>query len=713
VHLIVSGRRAAAIALTFLVAGSACSLEPVDLSAEQPLSLRSTISAADGSLLARLYRENRSLVSLDQMPQSLINAALAAEDARFFEHPGFDLRSIARAAIVNAREGEVRQGGSTITQQYVKNTYFRQPGRTLRRKARELRLAIEIEKSYSKEEILERYLNTVYMGSGAYGVKAASENYFGHGVRQLTPARSALLVATIKRPGLYDPRDRPRVARQRRDHVLRRMQELGMIDDLTLTEALASDLGVQPDPPRVATEQPYFVEAVKREILTDRRFGSNDAARARLLWKGGIRVDTTLEPDLQEAAEDAVSGILNQPGDPAAALVSIRPETGEIVAMVGGKDWSASQVNLALGRAGGGSGRQSGSAFKPIVAAAAMEQGTALDARFESAPATFTFANADPWTVRNSEGTSGGLLRLDEAMVRSVNGVYARLALHIGVGAITTQSELMGVKTKLPQYPSIALGSAEVSVLDMAAAYATIANSGTAIEPTTIKQVHLANGEVVRPQQKRNEAAMSPANAYLLTKVLEQVIERGTGTAANIGRPAAGKTGTTNDYADAWFVGYTPQLVTAVWVGYPQGRVPMTNVHGIRVFGGTFPAQIWRAFMAEAHKGEPIETFRLPDSAYTTVEIDPLTGLRSAPWCPGKKQRMLRELVPLEFCPPPVAPSPDPLPSLSPSPDESPKKGSPSPEPSSKKDQSPSPKPSETNDGKPSPKPTPKPSPSG
>lgn len=683
---------------------SGCSLGPVDLSKEKVLPLRSTVAAADGSFLTRLFKQNRVLASYDQLPTSLIDAVVVAEDQRFFDHEGFDLRSITRAMIVNAANDSVVQGGSTITQQYVKNTFFRDPERDFERKARELRLAIEIERRFSKEEILQRYLNTVYLGSGAYGVRAAAENYFGHGVSKLSLKESALLAALIKAPSSHDPRQNPKRARARRDYIIERMRLLGYIDDAAASTASAKPLGITNAPPKLTSREPYFVEAVKRQFLKDRRFGESEVERARLLWAGGVRVTTTLDPELQAAAEAAVRNSLGGPGDPAVALVSIRPATGEIVAMVGGDDWSRSQVNLAMGTAGGGSGRQPGSSFKPIALAAAMEQRMSLDTTFAAGPATFTFPHADPWTVRNSEGTAGGYLPLDEALVRSVNGVFARLALAIGPGQIAIQARSMGVKAELPIVPSIALGSAEVSVLDMAAAYATIANSGTAIQPTSIKEVKLADDAVILPRQKTRQNVMSPGNAFMLTRVMQQVIERGTGKAADIGRPAAGKTGTTNDYGDAWFVGFTPQLATAVWVGYPQGRIPMTNVHGMRVTGGTFPAAIWRDFMFAAHQGLPVKDFSIPRSEFTVVEIDPRTGLLAAPWCPGKKTRMLRQLVPLEFCPQPPPPPAETYPTESPGakdgkgknpdePDED-EKRKPTSEPSPKKEPSASPSPS-------------------
>jgi penicillin-binding protein 1A len=697
------GRAVASMLALSLTAG-ACSLSPIDLSEERPLALRTTITAADGALLARLFRENRELASLEEMPPVLVEAVLAAEDARFFDHPGYDLRSIARAALVNLSEGKVLQGGSTITQQYVKNTFFRRPARTLERKARELRLAIEVERRYSKNEILERYLNTVYLGQGAYGAKAAIETYFerGRNVSSLRLPEAALLAGLIKAPSYFDPREHPKRARQRRNWVIGRMADLDMVTDRAALRAKRRRIDIRPAPPRLSTRQPYFVEAVKQEVVRNRRLGRTPEEREKLLYRGGLKIETTLDRRLQSYAEDAVEGVLGDPGDPEVALVAIRPKSGEIVAMVGGRDWSQSQVNLALGRMGGGSGRQPGSSFKPIAAAAALEAGIGLGTRFDASPAIFHLPDGSTWQVRNSEGTSSGSLPLDEALVRSVNAVFARVALELGAGRLVTQAKLMGIRSHLPVYPSIVLGSGEVSALDMAAAYATLANQGTAIEPTTIRKITLATGEILRPDRKVVRDAVSPGNAYLLTKVLEQVIERGTGRAAAIGRPAAGKTGTTNDYTDAWFVGYTPQLVTSVWVGYPLPR-PMTNVHGISVFGGTFPALIWKAFMSRALEGKPVQRFELPTGELVTVEIDPVTGLLSAPWCPGKPKRMLRQLAPTEYCPPPPPPAVE-TPAPTPSPTGS---GRNKAEPSPAKDEKQSPSPEPTRNGKSQPSPSP------
>ncbi len=685
-------RRSASLRALLLAALSitGCSLGPVDLNDQKPLPLRSTVHDATGGVLARLYKENRSPIGLGRVPDHVVDAVLAAEDKDFFEHPGYDLRAMTRALVVNLREGEIVQGGSTITQQYVKNTFFRRPSRSFERKARELRLSIEVERVYSKKEILERYLNTVYLGEGAYGIEAASETYFGHGVRHANLVEGALLAALIKAPSYYNPYRHAQRAARRRDYVLDRMVINGALRGARATTAKRTLLGVLEQPPKLSAEEPYFVEAVRQEIIRDHRFGPNPDARDRFLHEGGLRIETTLVPSLQRAARRAIDRVLDERDDPEAAIVVLRPQTGEVVAMIGGRDWSASQVNLATGSQGGGSGRQPGSAFKPIVAAAALEAGIPMTAKYESAPATFDLGEGEFWKVSNAEGSDYGELTLEEGLVRSVNGVYARLTLELGANQVASQASVMGIRSRLPAYPSIALGSAEVSVMDMAAAYATIANGGTAVEPTTINRVITPEGEVHDPDQQVVESAISPGNAYLLTKTLEEVILRGTGYGASIGRPAAGKTGTTDDYADAWFVGFTPQLVTAVWVGYPHARIPMTSVHGIRVMGGTFPAQIWREFMLAAHANLPVKDFEVPSGELVTVTIDPKTGLLAAPWCPGKEKTMLRQLAPTELCPlPPPEPPPSPIPEPSPSPSKTPKED---------KDERPEPKPSPPDD---------------
>ena len=684
-------RSRASVVVAALLLASSCSLDPIDIEAKKALALRTTIEASDGSPLALIYKPaaNRVLIPLRQVPEHLRDAVLAAEDARFFEHSGYDLRSIARAALVNLREGRVVQGGSTITQQYVKNTYFRSPGRTLERKARELRISIELERRYSKRHILGLYLNTVYLGEGAYGIGAAAETYFRRPVGRLTLPQSALLAAVIKAPAIYDPRDHPARARTRRNYVIDRMVDLGMVGERAGKKAKAAPLGLSPQPPRLSIKQPYFVEAVKREVLDDPQVGATSTERANALYRGGLEITTTLDPAMQRAAEQAVSSVLDRPGDPEAALVAIEPSTGRIVAMVGGRDWEKSQVNLALGTEGGGSGRQPGSAFKPIVAAAALETGISIDTKYEAAGANFELPDGTTWPVNNSEGGAGGRLSVYEGLVHSVNGVFARLVLQIGPDRVASQADLMGVRARLPIYPSIALGASEVSVLDMATAYSTMANRGTYVEPTTIEQITFSNGEVVKPQQESIPSVISGGNLYLLTEAMQDVITRGTGRAAFIGRPAAGKTGTTDDYADAWFVGFTPDLVAAVWVGYPEGRVPMTNVHGITVYGGTFPASIWRAFMLRALADTPPRDFKLPFDDIVTVRIDPASGLLGTKGCKGERRRMLSQFVPAATCTPQLPAEGEPTPKPSGSPKKGEPQAEPSPEPASEPEPTP------------------------
>jgi penicillin-binding protein 1A len=440
----------------------------------------------------------------------------------------------------------------------------------------------------------------------------------------------------------------------RRNYVIGRMAELGMIGADEARRARSAGLGLSPKPPRLSVKEPYFVEAVKREVLADERLAPTSTLREKALYRGGLDIRTTLRPRIQAAAEDAVDAVLDRPTDPEVAIVAIEPSTGRIVAMVGGRDWEHSQVNLAMGAEGGGSGRQPGSSFKPIVTAAALETGVSIDTKYESGGAVYELPDGTTWSVNNNEGGGGGRLSVYEGLVYSVNGVFARLGMELGPDRVATQAGLMGVEARLPIYPSIALGASEVSVLDMATAYATLANKGNYIEPTTIEEIRLNDGQVLTPDQETITSVLSRGNIFLLTEAMQDVIERGSGTAASIGRPAAGKTGTTDDHADAWFIGFTPDLVAAVWVGYPQGRIPMTNVRGITVYGGTFPAAIWREFMTRALENVPPSDFDLPNDDIVTVVIDPKSGLLAQKWCKGDKRRMLRQFVPVATCPPPV-----------------------------------------------------------
>jgi penicillin-binding protein 1A len=712
-----AGRRLKIGVLILAFATTGCLPPPaVEEPSETPLSSRSRIFAADGTLLATLFVENREPIGFKEIPPIFIDAVVAAEDQRYWSHGGVDLKAIARAALRNLSAGQAVQGGSTITQQYVKNVYFPiERPRTFQQKLIEAQLAWRLEQRYSKEEILERYLNTVYFGDGAYGIKAASERFFAKPPQELTLTESALLAGVIRSPEADNPRRNEPRAQGRRNYVISRMRTLEMITPLQAEEAIASPLGLR-DPPVQIAREPHFVEYVKQAIAEDPTLGSDESERAALLYRGGIDVHTSLDPHLQEIARNAINRTLGRPGDPEAALVALDPKTGKVLAMVGGRDFEASQVNLALGRKGGGSGRQPGSAFKTFVLTAAIEDGIRPDAVYSSSPPSIRVSRTELWQPRNSEGRGYGPMSVETATIFSVNAVFARLGMDVGPGRVAGMAGRMGISADLAAHPSISLGSEEVSVLDMASGYGTLANYGIQVPPSPIVRIDLPGSDSLT-SNRQPSYAIDPGTAWLVTDILTKVIGEGTGTRAKIDRPAAGKTGTSQDFADAWFVGYTPDLVTAVWVGYPSGRVPMTNVHGTRVFGGTFPATIWRIFMEQALAGKPASIFDIPVSSLVEVEIDPATGLLAGPHCAGRQTvQMLKQLMPTHSCPaPPPSPTPEPSPEVSPTPSSEPSpEPSPqvSPEPSPKTSPAPSPQSSPAPSPQSSPEPSPAPSPS-
>lgn len=651
-----------------MLVGTACIRPPeVEEPETAPLPRRSRILASNGSVLATLFIENREPIGLSEISPTLRRAVLAIEDARFYAHRGYDAKAVVRAALANQRAGRTVQGGSTITEQYVKNLYFPDGRpRSLRQKVVEAELAWKLEQRRSKDQIFEAYLNTVYLGNGAYGVKAAAEQYFGREASSLTLSEAALLAGLIRSPERDNPRRSPEQALERRNRVIDRMAALRMIGPEESAATRSAPLGLVA-PPVGDVVEPHVVEYVKRAVLADPAFGHDETDRARFLFQSGADIRTTIDLGLQRLARRAVDSVLGRPGDPEAALVALDPRTGHVLAMIGGRDFAASQVNLALGADGGGSGRQPGSAFKPFVLAAAFERGIRPNATYSSSPPVIRVSRTEVWRPENAEGRGYGPLNLTDATVHSVNAVFARLGMDVGPARVAGMARRMGITPTLTPHPSVSLGSEEVSPLDMASAYATLANYGVHLGPTPILRAELPRGRQVTPGTLVSRA-MDPGTAWLVTDILRGVIERGTGTRAQLDRPAAGKTGTSQTYADAWFVGYTPDLVTAVWVGYPQGRVPMRSVHGIRVFGGTFPAMIWRMFMQDALAGRPPLPLDPPASDMVEIAIDPATGLLAGPYCAGSQiVLVLRQLAPTGTCSPPPAP-PAPLPADTPSP---------------------------------------------
>jgi penicillin-binding protein 1A len=590
----------------------------------------STLYATDGTAIHTFHaEENRQDVPLEQMPVHLRDAVVAIEDERFYRHHGVDLRAVLRAVRANADAGGVAQGGSTITQQYVKKVLLGDSSKTAERKLREATLAVQLERHYSKDLILELYLNAIYFGNGAYGVETAAQQYFKKDVGQLTLAEDALLAGLIQRPSANDPFDNPKAALARRNVVLEKMRRNHFATDQEIDAALQEPLRLG-DPTVPAEERypaAYFVESVKDWILHDTRFGATAKERQDLLFGGGLKIQTTVDLTDQAAAEAAANAILpNADKDPDVALVSMDPKTGYIRAMVGGRDFfgpgSAAKVNLA------NRGRQAGSSFKPIVLAEALTQGIKPSATYVG-PAVITLPKADggkDWTVHNySDGESLGLTNLVEATVHSVNTVFAQLMIDVGPKKAMDAAASFGIRSPLKAVASAVLGSNDVTAVDMASAYSTFANRGVAVPPVLVTRITRADGTVLYAHQHTEKRVLSADVADTLTAILQQVVQRGTGTAARLDRPDAGKTGTADDHHDAWFVGYTPQLTTAVWVGFQAGQIPMEPPRtAIPVTGGSYPARIWQRFMSAALAGQPVLPFApAPADAFTGVTDTP------------------------------------------------------------------------------------------
>ena len=613
---------------------------PADL-VEPPLPQSSRILASDGSTLAVAYfNENRVLVPLARVPKVMKDAILAVEDDRFYEHNGVDVKGLVRAAVRNSQAGEVTQGGSTITQQYVKNVLIAIESeggakqtvaeRTVARKVREAKLAIALERRYSKDEILEKYLNIAYFGGGVYGVGTAARYYFGKQVEKLNLPEAALLAGIVKNPRLYDPVNNARNARLRRNVVLDRMLAVGAASPARIKTAKRSKLRLNITRERGIEdndEARYYLDYVRTLVIEDRDgtmapiFGDTPAERAQKLFQGGLTIRTALDARLQRAALNAMRQTLGEKTDPASAAVVVQPGTGLIKVMAGlNHEKKSRKVNLPLG---GKFGFQAGSTFKVFVLAAAIEQGIPLSTRIKS-PETYyskVFQNyVDgqilPYRVSNAGDSEQGTFDLWRATWDSVNTAYIQLEEKTGLEAPARIARDLGVRSfPVKKVPSLVLGSNEVSPLDMANAYASIAARGLYCKPIAITEVVDANGDVLGRVDPDCRQVLSQQTADAVTAVLRGVLTNGTGKAAQIGRPAAGKTGTTNGPTAAWFDGYTPDLAAAVWVGFPTDPMkrPLRFIKGVPiVYGGGFPATIWQQIMAAAHEGLPVRDFIAP-----------------------------------------------------------------------------------------------------
>ncbi len=566
---------------------------------------RSTIYARDGSVLATLYLdENRKIVRLNQVNPVAIDAVLAIEDARFWEHPGLDVQGILRALVRNVRAGEIEQGASTITQQLARNVFATiGTEETLARKVQEARVAMRLEDEYSKEEILELYLNEVYFGRGVYGIGTAAEYYFGTRARKLTLPQAAMLAGLISSPETYSPVNDKEAAIARRNVVVARMEGLGMITPDEAATAMATPLGL--DITAVGNENarfPFFVEYLKARILSDKRFGRTKRARIKTLFQGGLKIYTTLEPGLQRAGERIVARRFPDRRGPQSAIAAVDTATGAVKALVGGQDFERSQVNLATGQ--GGTGRQSGSAFKPFTLVAAFEQGIPLGKVYRAASGQYVDCGqyGGRYQVFNAgDGGGSGYIDMPTATQNSVNAYFVQLAAEVGPPKIVEVAQRMGIRSPLEPVCSITLGTFEVTPLEMASAFGTLANHGVHCRPFAITRVEARGKVLLRQKQGRCDQVVDRQIADDVAGLLRLVVSGGTGTAANLGQwPVFGKTGTTNDSADVWFAGCTVQVCAATWVGHPEARVPMPGA-----YGGTVAAPVWHDFMLVAMQGLP------------------------------------------------------------------------------------------------------------
>ena len=619
--------------VTTLFTASRSEEEPINL---DPLPQRSLIYDLDGNLIGPLPSvENRSPVTLDDVPTLVKRAILAVEDENFYSHAGVNLRATLRALFTNVQSGSVEQGGSTITMQVVKNALLK-PERTLDRKAHEAVLAYRLEQIMTKDEILERYLNTVYFGNGAYGVQAAAETYFGKSIGAVTWPEAALLAAMIRDPRDYDPFTNAPLTIERRHIALQRLVETG---DLTQAEAdLYAFTPLPTSPSQVAVPpKDYFIEQVTQSLLDDSSFNLGDdyTTRYNAVFKGGLRIYTTLDPGLQQKAIDARNNTLPN-NDPnglfviagakqntdlacpslndgnghclgTAALVSVEPSTGAVRTLVGGPGFEKWKYNLATHPPG----RQPGSSMKAFVLAAALEQGISINDTIDGGGCAIKNPGGtpDPYVQKGE----GGVASLVRQTAGSVNCAFLRLGQVVGIDKVIEQAKKMGVTVPLANVVSFPLGVNSIPPIEMAGAYASIANDGLFNKPYFVDKITDAAGNVIYEHEAKPVRVMSSQSARQEIVALQAVVTGGTGTRAQLAeRPVAGKTGTTDKHGDAWFIGFTPQLATAVWMGSPESVVPMNSVGGINVFGGTFPALVWHNFMVEATAFVPVEQFTAP-----------------------------------------------------------------------------------------------------
>ncbi|HVS84198.1 MAG TPA: transglycosylase domain-containing protein [Gaiellaceae bacterium] len=589
--------------------GRSVLLSTCNLTDLRPVSLgeNSFLYDRNGSMLGVVASStNRQPLQLSAISKWLPKATVAIEDRRFWQHGALDFQGIARAMASDVQAGHIVQGGSTITQELVRNLYIGHPQKTVARKLREACLAEKLAQRWSKREILAAYVNEVFYGSHAFGAQAGAQTFFSTSAQKLTLPQAALLAGLPQAPSVYDPFTHPDRALGRRNAVLAAMLGAGYITRSQYSSAVASPLGLHRGTLYSKRAQPNFFGWAQQQLVA--RFG---ASRVRA---GGLQVRTTLDPRLQRIARDAAAETLPTPGDPAAALVAIDPRSGAVRAMVSWlPDHRKMQFNLASQAK-----RSTGSAFKPITLATALSQGASLYSTFYGPSELHITApdcsnGVDAWDVHNDADESAGTMNLLDATANSVNTIFAQLIAKLGPKPVVRMAHRLGIKSPLKQFCAITLGSVGVSPLELTNVYATFAARGVYHPPQAIAEVTGPKGNVVGRLDTKGKRVLSPSVADRLTYALEGVISHGTGRSASIGRPAAGKTGTAENYQDAWFCGYVPQLATCVWIGYPKAEIPLEGVEGVgAVYGGTLPAEIWRRFMTDAVGPLPELDFHQP-----------------------------------------------------------------------------------------------------
>ncbi len=647
---------------------------PTELALEPP-SEQSVMLAADGSQLATFYADNRIVVGLDQIAPVMQQAVVAVEDKRFYEHGGIDPEGLLRAAVKTIVAGD-QQGGSTLTQQYVKNVLI-EAGRvsgdrdaieaatevTIGRKLREAKLAIALEQQMSKDEILEGYLNIAQFGPSQYGVEAAARYYFDHSSAELTAAEAAMLAGITQSPGKWDPVRNPDNALDRRDTVLGLMLEQDVITQEEYDEAIATSIDDMLDVQRSiqgcapAGDAAYFCDFVVRTILNDPLYGATIDDRRRLLNRGGLTIATTLDPKKQDLAHSAIVGSVpvDDSSGISGAVVTVVPGSGEIVAMAQNTDYGTGTpeaprdtlVNFSTDEAyGGSSGFQTGSSFKPFVLTQWLQAGRSLNESVNATQRLFPRSSwniscapeyADDFSPKNAESFASGPMRVLDATRLSVNTAYAAMANQLDICAIRDTAQRMGVHTAqgtdLQVNPSMVLGTNTIAPLTMAAAFATYAADGIYCTPIAITSVQDRDGVELPVPDAGCERAVSPEVAATVTYALQQVLASGTARGNGLpDRPAAGKTGTANEDWHSWFVGFTPDLATAVWIGYSEGNIPMQRVtingrYYRYVYGGVLAAPTWSRYMTAAHEGLPVQQFPTPDNSLIYGDRQPIPSV--------------------------------------------------------------------------------------